>query len=323
MSERHAVQQRIDAVVRRQHGLVSRRQAMALGFSRRMIDGRLHSGSWISAAPGVYRAATVELTFRRHCLAGSLWAAPDGLVSRDAAGAVWSYEGVARPRRIDITFPQPGRPAPAGCGFRMHWTNDLLDEDRALVDGIALTSPLRTALDLAWGRSDLAFELILEDGLRRRLFTPTQLADRADRYCGPGVDGSARVRRTLAVRGATTTDSGWELRLVRVLTRSGLPEPMRQIPIRTSLGVLHPDVGFPGPPAVVFEYDSERWHSSVRQRQRDARRRNALRAVGVTVVEVNAATLRSPAEFIALVRRILPPVPRLIGSDHFAGGEIR
>ncbi len=72
---------------------------MALGFSRRMIDGRLHSGSWISAAPGVYRAATVELTFRRHCLAGSLWAAPDGLVSRDAAVAVWSYEG-AVPRLI-------------------------------------------------------------------------------------------------------------------------------------------------------------------------------------------------------------------------------
>ena len=29
------------------------------------------------------------------------------------------------------------------------------------------------------------------------------------------------------------------------------------------------------------------------------------------------------AEFIALVRRILLPVPRLIGSDHVAGGETR
>ena len=288
-----------------------------------MIDGRLHSGAWMLAAPGVYRAATVEASFLQRCLTGSLWAAPAGLVSRDSAGAVWSYEGVTRPRRIDITFPKRGRPAPNGCGFRVHWTNDLPDEDRALVDGIALTSPLRTALDLAWDRSDLGFELILEDALRRRLFTPTQLVDRADRYCGSGVDGSARVRRLVAARGPTTTDSGWELRLVRVLTRAGFPEPTRQIPIRTSLGVLHPDVGFPGPPAVVFEYDSERWHSSVRQRQRDARRRNALRAVGVTVVEVNAATLRSPAGFIALVRRIRTPVPRLIGSDHFAGGETR
>lgn len=314
---------RVDAVLRRQHGLVSRRQAIALGFSRRMIDGRLHSGAWILAAPGVYRTATVEPTFRGHCLAGSLWATPDGVVSRDAAGAVWGYEGVTRPHRVDVTFRKHGRPAPQGCGFRVHWTNDLLDEDRALVDGIALTSPLRTALDLAWGRSDLAFEVILEDAFRRRLFTPAQLVDRADRHCGPGVGGSARVRRILAVRNPTTTDSGWELRLIRVLTRAGFPEPVRQIPVRTSLGVLHPDVGFRGPPTVVFEYDSERWHSSVRQRQRDAQRRNALRAVGVVVVEVNAATLRSPTEFIALVHRILPPIPRLIGSHHLAGGQTR
>ena len=112
MADRWGTQQRLDAVLREQYGLVSRRQAMALGFTRRMIDCRLRPGAWVPAAPGVYRAAAVAPTFRQHCLTGALWAAPEGVVSLDVAGALWNYDGVKRPARIDVTFPTHGRPTP-------------------------------------------------------------------------------------------------------------------------------------------------------------------------------------------------------------------
>jgi hypothetical protein len=55
----------------------------------------------------------------------------------------------------------------------------------------------------------------------------------------------------------------------------------------------------------VIEYDSDAWHTGVTRRHRDADRRNRLRALGWTVVEVTPATLRDPGSFVALVRSLL------------------
>jgi very-short-patch-repair endonuclease len=56
---------------------------------------------------------------------------------------------------------------------------------------------------------------------------------------------------------------------------------------------------------LVIEYDSDQWHHGVKRRHRDAERRNQLRALGWTVLEVTPAQLRARSTFVAAVRAVL------------------
>lgn len=174
-----------------------------------------------------------------------------------------------------------------------------------MVGPISVTSALRTVLDLAGEVDGLTLEVVIEDGIRRKLFTVGRLEWRASVRLGKGVAGSAVVRELVARHGLGRTDSGWELRVARVLTDAGFPEPDRQLEVHTSMGELHVDLGYPGPPVVAFEYDSDRWHSSVRERHADAARRNALRLAGVVVVEVTSALVRDEAALVGLAHDAL------------------
>lgn len=102
-----------------------------------------------------------------------------------------------------------------------------------------------------------------------------------------------------------TPTAGGKLRVARILTHAGLPEPQRQIRFVTAAGERFVDLGYPGDRIVALEYDSDRWHSSVRQRHADAERRNGIRVGGGLVVEITPALVRRPAALVATVRSAL------------------
>ena len=56
---------------------------------------------------------------------------------------------------------------------------------------------------------------------------------------------------------------------------------------------------------VALEYDSDQWHAGTARRHRDAARRNQLRAVGWTVIEVTPAQLRNPTTLLEAVSLVL------------------
>ncbi len=112
-----------------------------------------------------------------------------------------------------------------------------------------MTSALRTVLDLGAYIDSLALELAIEDALRRRLFTLGQLRWRADNHCGMGVPGSTAIRMLLNDH-LGDTDSGWELRVARILTDAGYPEPQRQVQVTTIEGPKAIDLGYPGSPPI-------------------------------------------------------------------------
>ena len=180
--------------------------------------------------------------------------------------------------------------------------------DTATIYGIARTSPLRTVIDSAELLDTLSLEIMIEDGLRRSLFTPRQLQWRASARCGPGVSGSARVTELLRRHGLGKTDSGWEVRVAEVLTAAGLPEPVRQLPVLTIDGKRFVDLAYPGPPVIVFEYDSDQWHSGVTRRHRDPARRNVLRLAGCTVIEVTSALAADPDRLVQVATAALGAV---------------
>ena len=190
----------------------------------------------------------------------------------------------------------------------VHTTRALIAADRGVAHRIPVTSALRTALDMAEFLDTRAAERLIEEGLRRRLFSIGQLRWRAESRLGPGVTGSATIAALLRQQTLGRTDSGWELRVARILTDAGFPEPIRQLEIDTLDGRRTVDLAYPGPPVIAFEYDSDRWHSGVRRRHADAARRNGLRLSGCVVIEVTSDVVHDPARLVALVE------PTLIAS---------
>lgn len=268
-----------------------------------MQHDRRRRADWVPLLPGIYRFASAPPTFRMRCMAAVLWSEPDGLISHSTAAALWELEGVTRPAETHLTVPvQRGLTHEL---VEVHRCKALLPADRSVVHAIAATSPLRTVLDLASLVDELTLELAIEDALRRGLFSVGQLEWRAAGRSGKGFPGSKVVADLVARHGTAVTDSGWEVRLGEMLVERGFPRPVRQLKVQTGARTYRVDLGYPGPPVVAFEYDSDRWHSGVGRRHADARRRNALRAAGCVVIEVNAGLMKDALALVEMVAAVL------------------
>jgi hypothetical protein len=111
--------------------VVSRRQLIAAGFTRRAFERRIEAG-WLSRLhDGVYALGHMALTRESHLLAAVYTCGPDALASHRAAGRLW---GLLRGPRAGIT---------------VHRSRHIDPEDRAVIDGIPVTSLARTIVDLA------------------------------------------------------------------------------------------------------------------------------------------------------------------------------
>ena len=285
----------------RQHNVFTRAQAADAGFTVMMARRRRADGRWVELLPGVYRFSAASPSFRMRALAAVLWGG-SGLVSHVTAANLWGLEGVVRQAEVHLTVSADRRLRHGSVV--VHRTNQLLPADRSVAYGIPATSAMRTVLDLAAMLDADRLELAIEDGLRRGLFTVGQLQWRIGTRAGKGIAGSAIIRDLMGRRGSTITESGWEVRLEQMLARAGLPRPVRQMKVATASGNLHVDLGYPGPPMVALEYDSDRWHSGVRRRHADMRRRNALRAAGCVVVEVTSALMQDPGPLLDVVAAV-------------------
>jgi hypothetical protein len=293
----------VEHLAARQFGVISRAQVLALGMTPRMVGRRKAIGEWEAMLPGVFRIVAVPISFRQRAMATALWAGPDALISHRSAATLALMEGVRRPTTIDITIGSHRRLA--HDGVTVHTTGDRIPADRSAAGSIPVTSPLRTVLDLAAFLDPVALEVAIECCLRRGLFTVGQLRWRADARLGRGVAGSAELHRLLGRRDLGRSDSAWEVRLGAALVAGGLPAPERQLRVRTVHGDFRVDVGYGGSPVVAFEYDSDRWHSTVHRRHADAARRNALRAAGVVVIEVTSALMRDERALVQLAQHVL------------------
>ncbi len=278
----------IDELFAAQFGVISRDQAVERGMTVRRVEGRLERGEWIAEFPAVYRDSAVPESGRQATMAACLWSAPDGLISHTTAAVLWKLEGV-RTHEIHITSLRNR----VSTRVNVHRRRELLPADVAAQGPIRVTSALRTVLDIAGMVEPLVLELVVEDGLRRSLFSAGQL-----RWRSSLLVRTPRALAELLLRDQLgRTDSGWELRTARVLTDAGLAEPVRQHEV-ADVGRL--DLAYPER-MIAFEYDSDAWHSGVARRHRDADRRNALRSAGWTVIEVTAALVRTPLRLVELV----------------------
>jgi len=167
----------------------------------------------------------------------------------------------------------------------VHWTAK--DSETATRRGIRTTSPLLTLAMLGGvaPRDDVADAS--SRALASRLVSPAGLAAAVERFGGPGSRGPRLLRSILREweLGKRPPDSVLETRMATLLRRFKLPRAEFQFEVHGDDGAFLGRVDFAYPaPRLAIEVDGGEHHSSAEDRQRDARRRNALSIAGWTVL---------------------------------------
>ena len=167
------------------------------------------------------------------------------------------------------------------------WEERIDTDEITVIDGMRVTTPARTALDLARHyRRDLAVAAI--DALAQAV--EVKMADielLVDRYRGRRGMKAARVALELVDGGAQSPRETW-LRLL--LIEAGFPPPQTQIPVLNEWGwaEAYLDMGWEAI-KVAVEYDGDQHRSSRYQYVKDIRRLEKLeRHYGWIVVRVVA-----------------------------------
>ncbi len=149
-------------------------------------------------------------------LAAALAAGPNAVVSHTTAAELHALHGVLA-RGIDLTIP--GTERRNLHGVTIHQSTTLLPEDVRERNGLRLTSPVRTLIDVADRFHDPLLGKIVDEGAITRLWTPEAIGARLN-GAGRGIAGVAELRRVLDLRlGEGNPDSPLEQRVIRVVKR--------------------------------------------------------------------------------------------------------
>jgi hypothetical protein len=244
----------------------------------------------------VYVNPDTPVTAALRAKAGWLWAKRQGVVAGFSAAALHGSKWVDGTTTVELIHENRHRLP----GLRTR--GDRIGEDEVvIVDGIPITSPTRTALDLGcWYPTTSGVAAI--DSLARA--TDIKAADvelLAQRY--PGRRGIARGRLAISLfdPGAQSPKETW-LRLV--LVQAGLPRPQTQIPVLNEFGsaIAYLDMGWEDV-KVAVEYDGDQHRSDRSQYNWDIRRLERLQHMGWVVIRVVAGD--RPADIVRRVRTAL------------------
>jgi very-short-patch-repair endonuclease len=268
---------------------VSRDQLLEARIDRRAIDRRIKNGRLIPAHSGVYvvgHNAEVELGDETAAL---LACGPTAMLSHHSAATLWGLRpGTARP--IHVTVPR-GDHGVRPQGVIVHRT--ILPTQPDLHLDLPVTSPARTMLDIAAGLPDRDVEYILEEGLRKPLLSETDVAEvvaRAGRH-----PGARTLRRVLATRTGTLTESKAQRRLLELIREAGLPWPKTERPLLGyRVDLVWPEL------RLVVEVDGYQVHGTRGAFEHDRRRDARLQSAGFVVIRFTARQIEyEPVAVIA------------------------
>ncbi len=260
-----------------QGGAIAWRQLRASEVTEAAIKHRAHIGHLHRVHRGVYIVGHKALasTAREH--AALLACGPRALVSHWSAAHLWRLIETP-PEEIHVTLV--GRRCRARAGIRLHTTGRLAGPDIRRRDGLPLTAPARTLVDLAAHTNQAELERLVAEARVLELLSARDL-DKVLARAGPR-PGVAAMRRLLdAEQGPSLTRSEAERELQRLTKEAGLPTP------QTNARVAGYEVDFLWPvPKVIVEVDGFRFHGHRRAFESDRKKGLALAATGYRVIRI-------------------------------------
>jgi very-short-patch-repair endonuclease len=281
-------------LVDRQHGVVARWQLLELGLGSRAIEHRVAKGRLHPLWRGVYAVGRPEVGQKGRWMGAVLSCGPEALLSHRSAATLWGLAPTLDMSTIDIVTPFAAvRRRP---GIQVHRRVDLGPEHRREVDGIPVTDPTSTLVDLAHHAPAWRVERAINEADRLDLVDPETL--RATVETLPPRPGMACMRRLLGCD--ALTDTGLERAFLAIVKAANLPLPETQAHVSGyRVDFYWPDLG------LVVETDGWRHHRTPGEQMTDRRRDQAHTAAGLTVLRFAESQIRHEPE---RVRRTLTAV---------------
>ena len=305
-SNKQGLEEAVGSRARRQHGLLTREQALAAGLSVDQIEHRLESGRWLVVRPGVYLINGTPPSFEQSVLAACLAAGEDIVASHATAALLWGLAATFEPDGIHVTGPLPRL-----CrldGVIGHRSGKLDPADAGRRAGIPVTSVARTIIDVAGSLPPHRLGPVVDDALRRRILMLPQLRSTAERLRpAPGRSMKA-IKAVLEQRlpGFDPGDSDREVWLVEALVGGGFERPTLGHRVRIGHRTYKLDVSYPEQ-LVAFEYDGWEWHKERTSFDHDRARTRELELAGWMVLRYTSAS--TPADVIRDAERAGIPRP--------------
>jgi very-short-patch-repair endonuclease len=279
-------------LVERQHGVITRRQLLALGYSSRGIRHRVESGRLHLVHRGVYSVGRPSLGPNGRWMAAVLACGPKAVLSHSSAAAIWRI-GVEGDGLVEVSVASPyQRRRP---GIRIFRRSSLWPEDHTSRNRIPVTTPLQTLIDMALRLDRPGVERMINEADKYDLVHPPGIRRALDRRAGePGV---AQLRRILDRRTFRLTKEELERRFLPLAAAAGLPIPLTgQWVNGFEVDFYWPDLG------LVVETDGLRYHRTPAEQARDRLRAQAHTAAGLTQLRFTHEQVRYEPHY---VRRIL------------------
>lgn len=246
--------------------------------------------------PNVYVSAHVEPSLRVRTRAAWLWSGRRAVIGGAAAAALHGARWI--PDDVPVELIHTNTRPPDGVLTRRE---TLGVGETQLCDGLAVTTPERTAFDIG-RRGAVRSAVVRLDALARATGFKVDDVVRITKAhpCTPGLR-RLEAALDLVDPGAQSPRESY-LRLF--LIDAGLPRPQTQIPVfgADGLPVAYLDLGWPRS-MVAVEYDGDQHRSDRRQYVKDIRRMEMLEELGWTVVRVVAED--RPAGIVRRVRAAL------------------
>lgn len=291
------------SLAKRQQGLVTRRQLLALDFTKSGIEHRVTNGRLHPIVGGVYAVGWPQLTPRRRWMAAVLACGDGAALSHRSAGALWEI----LPRR---EWPAVDTPVDVSVSRRRHrrrrrrdlvrirtrYRPALTADECTSRNGIPLTAAARTLLDLAIDLAPAALERAVNEADKRDLISPPELRIALDRHRGqPGVGA---LRKLLDPEAFRLSDSDLEILFRRIASRASLSPPLsKQLVNGFEVDFFWPGLG------LVIETDGLRYHRTPSAQARDRLRDQTHVASGLTTLRFTHWQVKHEPRYVAEVLR--------------------
>ncbi|WP_028935469.1 endonuclease domain-containing protein [Pseudonocardia spinosispora] len=272
-------------------------EAIAAG---QLSRGVLRGPRYQRVFPDVYAPAELALDLTVRSNAAYLWSKKQGVLSGYSAAELLGAGCAPDHAPAELTWWAAHARPPSG--LLIHQAALEFDEFRTL-DGVELTTALRTAYDLG-RRESLVESVVAVDALARGGgFTPSAVLHLADRY--PGARGTLRLPEVIRLS-EPAAESPMESRLRMLLVLAGLPRPAVQHTVLDALGrfVARIDLAYPDR-LVAIEYDGSD-HFTDQRVISDGDRATRLADLGWRIYRYYARDVYlRPGRILADIRRAL------------------
>jgi len=310
MGTRRELEAKLRQWLRTHHGVISLHEALRLGATPAIVKSKVKRREWERVYRGVYRDTATPQSPYQDIRAAYLATGARAVASHASAAWVWGL--LRQPSAIpELTMPATSRVSRGEHGFVLHRSKDLIVAQAVSRNGLLVTNPLRTLVDLAGSTLPEQLTEAVDYAVARRLVTVAGLEAEIDRLARPGRAGPGALRRHLHDRGfiGAPPPSVLEAHFRRLVIGLGMDLPAIEHTAGDD-GQYRLDVAWVAIKLAV-EVDGYVWHFSPEQKERDEIRRNRLQRAGWRVLVYNwRQVLRDPdpvrREIIATYRQLSP-----------------